>query len=648
MRIGIDSGGTFTDFVVLRDDGEIDSFKLRSNPLSPASVVTEGLHRIAARRAEVVHGSTVATNALLERKGATTAFVTTRGFEDLIAIGRQNRPELYNLTPALPKPLVPRELCFGVDERVLFDGTVERAPSVTEIEALAARIEASGAESVAICLLHSYQNDIHERLLLKCLGGFVCASCDVSPEFREFERASTTVINAYVGPLMDRYLGELESRSPNRISIMQSSGGLLTAAEARRNPVRTILSGPAGGIVGAVEIARLCGFPKALTFDMGGTSTDVALAGREARLTTESRIDNFPVRVPMLDIHTVGAGGGSIALVDDGGSLRVGPESAGAVPGPACYGIGDRATVTDAHVVLGRIGVEQLAGGALRIDPAAAERAVAAVASRLGLSVVDGAAAILRVANSNMERAIRAVSVERGEDPREFPVVAFGGCGGLHACEIAEELGVGTVIVPRLAGALSALGMLLADRTRDYSVGALGASDYEARFRKLERRAKKDVPRAALERFADIRYAGQSYELTVPWGDDAKPGDFHKAHQRQYGYSDNRRATQVVTLRVRATVAVERPSLGMQMKRDEPAFSRLVWVGGKWHKAMGRAAKAGPALITDYGSTTLVPAGWSMRLDRAGNLILRRISAAGGPTRKTTAPSRAGKARSSR
>jgi N-methylhydantoinase A len=634
MRIGIDSGGTFTDFVVLHDTGDdtgnLESFKLRSNPASPADVVLEGLRRIAAKRAEVVHGSTVATNALLERKGAKTAFVTTRGFEDLIAIGRQNRPELYNLTPALPVPLVPRDLCFGVNERVLFDGTVERGLAAADIDELRLKIEASGAESVAICLLHSYQNDVHERLLLKGLSGFVCASCDISPEFREFERASTTVINAYVGPMMDRYLGELERRSPHKVSIMQSNGGLLTASEARKQAVRTILSGPAGGIVGAVEIARLCGFPKALTFDMGGTSTDVALAAREPRLTTEARIDNLPVRVPMLDIHTVGAGGGSIAAIDAGASLRVGPESAGAVPGPACYGRGDRATVTDAHVVLGRIAAEQLVGGEMRIDAAAAERAVARIGAGLGLDTVNAAAAILRVANSNMERAIRAVSVERGEDPREFPLVAFGGCGGLHACEIAEELGVTTVIVPRLAGALSALGMLLADRTRDYSVGALGVSDYEARFRKLEKQAKKDVPRATLERFADVRYTGQSYELTIPFN-----GNFHKAHQRIYGYSDPKRATQLVTLRVRATVRVEKPSLRARGADDRTMSSageiRRVWIEGRWREipaspreGLGARAVRGPALITDYGSTTLVPPGWSMRLDRAGSLILRR------------------------
>lgn len=628
MRIGIDSGGTFTDFVILHDDGRLDSFKLRSDPASPAGVILAGIARAVGEigprpKADVVHGSTVATNALLERKGAKTAFVTTRGFEDLIAIGRQNRPELYNLTPALARPLVTAEMCFGVDERILFDGTIESPLRLDNL-----REHLAGAESIAICLLHSYSNDVHERKLLESLSGigYVCASCDVSPEFREFERASTTVINAYVGPLMDRYLGQLEEQCPYPLAIMQSNGGLLSAAEARKQAVRTILSGPAGGIVGAVGIAHLAGFEKALTFDMGGTSTDVALAGRQPRLTTEARVDTFPVRVPMLDIHTVGAGGGSIACVDAGGSLRVGPESAGAVPGPACYGTGDAATVTDAHVVLGRIAADQLIGGEMRLDTARAESAVALVGKKLGLSAIEAAAAIVRVANSNMERAIRGVSLERGEDPRDFPLVAFGGGGGLHACEIAHELGVRTVIVPRLAGALSALGMLLADRTRDYSAGALGVSDYDARFRRLEKQARKDVRGAELERFADIRYAGQSYELTVAWG-----GDFHKEHQRVYGYSDSGRVTEIVTLRVRAVVKVAKPSLKTPRQRASGKLaSRRVWIGGRWRNILVSSrdnltaqTTQGPMLITDYGSTTLVSAGWSVARDQAGSLILR-------------------------
>jgi N-methylhydantoinase A len=399
---------------------------------------------------------------------------------------------------------------------------------------------------------------------------------------------------------------------------MQSNGGLLTAREARTNAVRTILSGPAGGIVGAIEIARLAGFKRALTFDMGGTSTDVALAGENPRLTTEARVDTFPVRVPMLDIHTVGAGGGSIARIDTGGSLRVGPESAGATPGPACYGTGEAATVTDAHVALGRIAADQLVGGEMRIDADRALRAVGGVAE---------AAAIVRVANSNMERAIRAVSVERGEDPRQFPLVAFGGCGGLHACEIAEELGITTVIVPGMAGALSALGMLLADRVRDYSIGVLGATDYEAKFRRLEKQARKDTRGAELERFADVRYAGQSYELTIPFG-----GDFHREHQRVYGYSDAKRPTQIVTLRLRATVRIERPGLpAISFAGAKPLGKRRVWIAGRWRnipagprESLGKRPLRGPALITDYGSTTLVPPGWNIRTGVAGSLILVR------------------------
>ena len=625
MRIGIDSGGTFTDFVVLSESGTLSSFKLRSNPANPAAVILAGIASVKATKAEVVHGSTVATNALLERKGAKTAFVTTRGFEDLVAIGRQNRPELYNLTPPIPRPLVARELCFGADERILFDGSVERALQPGDLRE---RIAASGAESIAICLLHSYRNDAHERQLLEELQGlgYLCASCEVSPEFREFERASTTIINAYVGPLMDRYLGELERDCPWPVAVMQSNGGLLRADEARNHAVRTILSGPAGGIVGAVEIAAKAGFKQALTFDMGGTSTDVALAGTRPRLTTEARVDTFPVRVPMLDIHTVGAGGGSIAWVDPGGSLQVGPQSAGAVPGPACYGMGEFATVTDAHVVLGRIAPEQLVGGEMHLEAARAETAVARIGEQLGLDVVATAAAIVRVANSNMERAIRAVSVERGEDPREFPLLAFGGGGGLHACEIAEELGVRTVIVPKLAGALSALGMLLADRVRDYSAGVLGTTKFETAFKTLERRARRDMRGAAQERSADMRYAGQSYELNVPVG-----GDFHAEHQRVYGYSDPARPTEVVTIRLRATLPVERPSLAVKREKVTPPTMRRVHVAGAWRKvptgprsAFGGAGRKGPALILDYGSTTLVPAGWGIRFDKIGSLILSR------------------------
>ncbi|MGA3202583.1 MAG: hydantoinase/oxoprolinase family protein [Bryobacteraceae bacterium] len=644
MRIGVDAGGTFTDFIVLSDDGRhIETFKMRSNPRSPAEVILAGIARATHQaktktRAEVVHGSTVATNALLERKGAKTAFVTTVGFEDLIEIGRQNRTELYNLMPAPRRLLVDREMCFGVRERVHFDGSIAKKPSAAEWKRVAARLKRSGAKSVAICFLHSYQNPANERAAAKALAGllnasgvYLCTSHEISPEIREYERGSTTVVNAYVGPLMESYLSRLE-RSPEgrRIAIMQSNGGFLSARDARKHAVRTLLSGPAGGVVGALETARASGFTRILAFDMGGTSTDVSLVDTFARHTTEASVDGYPIRVPMLDIHTVGAGGGSIARVDAGGLLRVGPESAGADPGPACYGTGMEATVTDAHVALGRIGADQLLGGAMTIDATRAEAAVGRIAARLKIDLASAAAGILRVANANMERAIRVVSVERGHDPRDFALVAFGGCGGLHACEIAEELGIRTVIVPEYAGALSALGMLMADAVRDYAAGVLGRSDIEKAFTILEQRARRESPAAEIERTADLRYRGQSYELNVNWNDGDPTTLFHREHEKIYGYANTDRAVEIVTIRVRARTTLEKPKLARSgsAKTGKPE-ERRVWVGGNWKKiaAWKRAsltdrAKPGPALVLDYGSTTLAPPGWKFQVDRAGNLLL--------------------------
>ncbi len=427
---------------------------------------------------------------------------------------------------------------------------------------------------------------------------------------------------------MDAYLSELGRGSRHRISILQSNGGFITMAEARRHAVRTVLSGPAGGVVGAAEAASWSGFKRGLTFDMGGTSTDVSLWDGHLRLTTEASVDGFPVRVPMMDIHTVGAGGGSIARVDEGGLLRVGPESAGADPGPACYGAGALATVTDAHVVLGRIATNQFLAGEMPIDGTRAAAAVDRVARTLRLDCVSAAQGIVRVANANMERAIRVVSVERGRDPRDFPLVAFGGCGGLHACEMAEELGIRTVIVPRFAGALSALGMLLADRMRDYSAGVLDASQIEERFRQLERGARRDMPGAKLNRMADVRYVGQSYELTIPWG-----ASFHQEHRRIYGYADPERPTEIVTVRVRATIAAAKPKparISQSAGRIEPELRR-VFTGGKFRKLpvfsreqVRARGEKGPALIADYGATTLIPAGWRFTVDRVGNLVARR------------------------
>ncbi len=636
MRIGIDAGGTFTDFIVSHDSGKLETFKLRSNPHSPATVILAGIAQAAGlRKVEVVHGSTVATNALLERKGVRTALVTTAGFEDVIAIGRQNRPELYNLTPAPRVPIIPRTMCFGVRERAFYDGVISVTPPAAELQRLKTRLRRARVESVAICFLHAYRNPENEKLVAAALEGlgYLCSSHDVCPEFREFERTSTTLINAYVGPLMDRYLAELERGTRHSISIMQSNGGFMTTKEARRHAIRTVLSGPAGGVVGALETARLSGFTRILGFDMGGTSTDVSLCDGYPRETMEASIDGFPVRVPMLDIHTVGAGGGSIARIDEGGLLRVGPESAGADPGPACYGSGVRPTVTDAHVVLGRIAADQLVGGEMHLDVERASAAVDSIAGEAGITSVAAADGILRVANANMERAIRLVSVERGHDPRDFALVAFGGCGGLHACEIASELGIRTVLVPEYAGALSALGMLLADQVRDYAAGVLNHPHIRREFQRLERMARKELPKAELICSADIRYAGQSYELTVPWHAQNPAEPFHREHRRIYGYANPERAVEIVTIRVRARRAVQKPKLGTRRAADpsiarrQNPFMRRIHSAGAWHQTsvyrrdqLSGTRLRGPALVVDYGSTTLVPPGWSFTLDIFGNL----------------------------
>ncbi len=632
MRIGIDAGGTFTDFVVLLDDGSLETFKLRSNPRAPDQVILAGLVRIGARRScDVIHGSTVATNALLERKGARTALVTTAGFEDLLEIGRQNRAELYNLTPG-PKPLlVPRELCFGVEERTLADGTVHRRPSAAALRRLRAELRRAGVESVAICLLHAYRTPDNEKAVAAALANDwpLSVSHLICPEFREFERASTTALNAYVAPMMAAYLTRLAAATHHRIWVVQSNGGSITVEEAGHQAVRTILSGPAGGVTGAVETARASGYPRILGFDMGGTSTDVSLCDGTPRETMEALLDALPVKTPMLEIHTVGAGGGSIARVDEGGLLRVGPESAGAVPGPACYGSGTQATVTDAHVLLGRIAADQLVGGAMPLDVERARAAVAGVAASLGLRLEEAAAGILRVANATMSRAVRVVSVERGYDPRDFALVAFGGCGGLHACEMAEDLGIATVLVPRLAGALSALGMLLAERVRDYAAGALGDHEVEALFTRLEGQARAEMPGSKLARSADLRYRGQSYELTVPWTRSGSERGFHQLHEKTYGYANRERAVEVVTVRVRARIGVKRPALFEPFVREPgPLGRRRVYAGGRFAQTpvyrraqVGRAWISGPALVLDYGSTTLVPPAWRMKRDPAGTLV---------------------------
>ena len=588
MRIGIDSGGTFTDFAVVRDDGSLQVFKRRSNADDPGSVVVAGI--LEATRdfhgpVAIVHGSTVATNALLERKGARTAFITSPGFRDLLAIGRQHRDSLYSLHPEERVNLVDPSLCFEWPEP----------------------IPANGIEAIAICLLNAYKDEAAEKQIEAALddrGVYTCRSSEIAPEFREYERASTTVLNAYVGPLMSRYLSQLERDCPFPVEIMQSSGGLLSTAEARAHAVLTILSGPAGGVNGAREMGQRAGFARVISFDMGGTSTDVSLVEDPLRFATEAWIEGVPVRVPMLDIHTVGAGGGSVAFCDAGGRLRVGPESAGAHPGPACYGTGNSPTVTDAHVVLGRILPGRFLDGTMKIFAERSERVVTDLGVSLGLSTFDAAQAIVRVANSNMEQAIRAVTLKKGHDPRDFPIVAFGGCGGLHACEIAEDLSIHTVIFPPWAGALSAVGMLLATRSRDYAAGAIGCSDAEELFALLRARAAADLPGSQIDEHADIRYQGQSYELTVPW-DRANPREpFEAEYEKIYGFRDRARAVEIVTVRVRAALPAAHEPFALT------------------HEQSGAKAQLeGPSLLFDYGSTAFLPPGWRAARNEAGVMI---------------------------
>ncbi len=482
IRLGVDTGGTFTDLVRLDARG-LTVHKVRSTPDDPARAILSGIEELVGSNLvfEVIHGSTVATNALLERKGARVALVTTKGFEDVLAIGRQTRRELYNFQVRGKQPMIEDGLTFGLTERLDCHGNVLDALQPRELEELTEKLNQARIECVAVCLLHSYANPLHEQQVTRHLeqAGFtVSSSHSVLPEYREYERWSTTVVNAYVAPIMSRYLTTLEQGlAGTQLHIMQSNGGSISAPQARNSAVRTILSGPAAGAIGAQAVARASGFDRVILFDMGGTSTDVSLIDVQLGTTNESTVGDFPVRLPILDIHSVGAGGGSIAYVDSGGSLRVGPRSAGADPGPVCYGKGDELTVTDANLLLGRLDPKYFLGGRMQLDIKRTSERARAFADKLQITPTQLAEGIVQIANANMEHAIRAVSVQRGYDPREFALLAFGGAGGMHACEIADALEIGTVLIPEHGGVLSALGMLLADVRKDYSQTILKQSD---------------------------------------------------------------------------------------------------------------------------------------------------------------------------
>jgi len=661
LLFGIDTGGTFTDFVLLTERG-VEIHKEPSTPQDPSEAVRIGLRRLAAdRKVRIVHGSTVATNALLERRGARAALITTAGFEDVLEIGRQARSDIYDLAVERQPPIIPEGLRIGVVERVGPDGEVVVALDRKTLDGLVERLADLGVESLAICLLHSYANPDHEIAILEELEegytGFCTASHEVLPEFREYERCSTTAVNAYVGPVMAGYLGRLSSQlASDDVRIMQSNGGSISLEAARRHAVQTVLSGPAGGVVGGFELARRAGFDHVITFDMGGTSTDVCLCPGHVSRTAEAGIGDLPIRLPVIDIHTVGAGGGSIASRDEGGSLRVGPLSAGADPGPIAYGRGgDRVTVTDANLVLGRLSAEHFLGGDHPLASGEARRGVERLAETLGMSLSEAANGVLRVANATMERAIRVISLERGYDPRDFTLVCFGGAGAMHAADLATGLGIPRVLVPRAAGTLSALGMLLADYVRDYSRTLLLASaglrpeDLNGPLAALESRARADFDaegQAAtdlvLERSLDLRYRGQGYELNVPFSDDFE-ASFHMAHEHRYGYADPSRPTEVVNVRVQAlgrSAPIDLP--GGTLAGPDASGAVLgelpMFVGGREQPAVlierellrpGNRFE-GPALVVEYSTTTVVPEGYGCRVDELYNLILEPTADLGG------------------
>jgi N-methylhydantoinase A len=678
LRIGVDTGGTFTDVCALDErSGRLHVRKVSSTPDDPGRAVVDGVSRIledvGRDLGEVgyfAHGTTVGTNALLTGRGARTGLLTTAGFRDLLELGRGRRPSLYDLQADKPAALVDRDLRLEVGERVRHDGRVEQAIDPAQVRELARRLREQRVDAVAVCFLYSFVHPEHEQVVERILaeelpGVYVSVSSAVLPEFREYERLSTVVVNAYIGPVVARYLARLRTRLSELglravPHVTQSNGGIIPFEAAERMPSRMILSGPSTGVVGAAEIARAAGHPNVITFDVGGTSSDVSLVQDGVpKVTSGTEIDGRPVRAPMLDIHTVGAGGGSIAWIDAGGALKVGPASAGADPGPACYGRGTEPTVTDANVVLQVLNPEYLLDGQMRIDADAARRAVAGVAGPLGLDVLDAAQGIVRVITANMARAIRVISVQRGYDPRDYVLVPFGGAGPLHAVRLARELGMRTVLVPETPGAQCAAGLLMTDIRADFlrtrivalagdatrtAVAEVFAELADSATRWL---AEEDVPaeRRRTERWAEMRYAGQNYELPVqvPDGDitaatvDQLVKRFAVEHERMYGYSAHEEEVQVVTFRLRAVGEVARAELHRAPLGDADASAavratRRVYLpesGGhtecpvydRRRLAPGHRVE-GPAVIEQMDTTTLLLPGDVATVDELHNLIV--------------------------
>ena len=719
-KIGVDTGGTFTDIVMCIND-TLFTHKVLSTPQNPAHAVIQGvgeilrLHNTGMQQLEIVHGSTVATNALLERRGARIALVTTKGFEDVLEIGRQARPSLYDFFVERPAPLVPADRRFGISERTLHTGEIQTEIGPTDLDTLAAELTALELDAIAICFLFAYVNPRNERIVAEHLAQLevpISCSHEVLPEYREYARFSTTVANTFIRPTLERHLSTLidsdllgsfnETVDRNKMEdgsktknvkkqaadaypqgtlkksfrLMLSNGGCVSARMFQRSVqaenslyrgeaagIRTVLSGPAGGVLGAYQIAKAAGYDQIITFDMGGTSTDVSLCNNGIALTTESTISGLPIKVPLIDIHTVGAGGGSIATVDTGGALRVGPESAGAAPGPICYGNnGEDITVTDANLFLGRIAATQFLGGAMSLDADKTSTHIEKFAAQLGIPSLQAADGILKVANAAMERAIKVISVERGFDTRDFTLVSFGGAGGLHAAFMAENLGIGTVLIPPNGGLLSAYGMLFADVVKDYSQTLLLKFEtssetlletLDAGFNELLIRAENEMEaegfspeQLRVDRSLDIRYEGQSYELNIPYFIEAETGcretqilvqKFHAAHDQRFGYARTDAPVEIVNLRLTATGETDKLSIqSLPLANPDPseAFivqNRVVFEGEALPTDFYRRETlqpgnqiAGPAIVTEFSATTVIPPGFSAVVDPYQNLILAR------------------------
>lgn len=654
VQIGVDTGGTFTDFFIVQN-GCISIRKILSTPANPAEAILEGIRSEihSPEACFIIHGTTVATNALLERKGGPIGLVTTSGFEDILFIARQTRTRLYSLQGEERSFILPRSLCFGIDERTTADGCMERSPSDEDLEALARLLRKNKLVSVAVSLINAYADNRNEEKIGRFLekNGFtVSISSRLLPEYREYERTALATVNAYLVPVITRYLDQLQTKlGRTDLRIMQSNEGFISPDKAKREPIRTSLSGPAGGVVAAFHVGRAAGADHLITFDMGGTSTDVSLIDGKIRQTHEGSVGNFPVRLPIIDIHSVGVGGGSLTFLDKGGALRVGPESAGANPGPACYGKGSRATVTDANCVLGRIVPRFFLGGAMPIFPDRSEEAIGRLARQIGKSIPETAEGIIAIANANMEKAIRVISIERGHDPRFFTLFSFGGAGGIHAADISRNLRIPRIIVPKNAGVLSAMGFLLSDSIRDYSQSLLAAErtisedHLSGRFNELADLGLREMEdegfsgtEVHLFRSLDLRYSGQSYEINIPHGSRMEWLEaFHQSHCRLYSYAHLDRDVEIVNIRLKAVGSGRKLKLQKHPPRKTDSKKAcierqpLFYGGSRMDVAVFDRALLfpgfhikGPALAADYESTTFCPPGYRMVVDSYLNLII--------------------------